>query len=291
MKNNFIKIFISGVLIFSLSNVTFAQDFQGKAYYFSKTPMNLGTWGARLSEQQKKQIEERLKNRLEKTFVLTFNKEESIYKEDDKLDALSGATDTWGSNFTPGPLYKNVKTNSFVQDQEFYGKQFLVKEALQTLEWKIGTETKQIGNYTCFKATCKRADFDVSWWNFSWDKLRNYDVEKNADSIKTDEIAIKKSEDLEEDGDMVEIEAWYTPMIPVSQGPDDYWGLPGLILEVSVNNTTLLCSKIVMNPIEKTKIEAPDKGKEVTKKEYQEIITVKMQEMRDNLGRNSGRRP
>jgi len=288
---NSIKVSIVAALFFLTSTVTSAQDFQGKAYYFSKTPMNLGAWGARLSEQQKKQIEDRLKNRLEKTYILTFNKEESIYKEDDKLDAISGATDTWGNNFSPGPLYKNVKTNTFVQDQEFYGKQFLVKEELQPLEWKIGTETKQIGNYTCFKATCKRTDFDVSWWNFSWDRLRNNYVENKSDSIKTADVAGLKSEPLKEDIDMVEIEAWYTPMIPVSQGPDDYWGLPGLILEISVNNTTLLCSKIVMNPEEKIDIEAPDKGKEVTKKEYQEIISVKMQEMRDNRGRNSGRRP
>ena len=288
---NSIKVSIVAALFFLTSTVTSAQDFQGKAYYFSKTPMNLGAWGARLSEQQKKQIEDRLKNRLEKTYILTFNKEESIYKEDDKLDAISGATDTWGNNFSPGPLYKNVKTNTFVQDQEFYGKQFLVKEELQPLEWKIGTETKQIGNYTCFKATCKRTDFDVSWWNFSWDRLRNNYVENKSDSIKTADISSLKSEPLNEEIDVVEIEAWYTPMIPVSQGPDDYWGLPGLILEISVNNTTLLCSKIVMNPEEKTDIEAPDKGKEVTKKEYQEIISVKMQEMRDNRGRNSGRRP
>ena len=286
---NSINISIVAALFFLTSTVTSAQDFQGKAYYFSKTPMNLGAWGARLSEQQKKQIEDRLKNRLEKTYILTFNKEESIYKEDDKLDAISGATDTWGNNFSPGPLYKNVKTNTFVQDQEFYGKQFLVKEELQPLEWKIGTETKQIGNYTCFKATCKRTDFDVSWWNFSWDRLRNNYVENKSDSIKTADISSLKSEPLNEEIDVVEIEAWYTPMIPVSQGPDDYWGLPGLILEISVNNTTLLCSKIVMNPEEKTDIEAPDKGKEVTKKEYQEIISVKMQEMRDNRGRNSGR--
>ena len=288
---NSINISIVAALFFLTSTVTSAQDFQGKAYYFSKTPMNLGAWGARLSEQQKKQIEDRLKNRLEKTYILTFNKEESIYKEDDKLDAISGATDTWGNNFSPGPLYKNVKTNTFVQDQEFYGKQFLVKEELQPLEWKIGTETKQIGNYTCFKATCKRTDFDVSWWNFSWDRLRNNYVENKSDSIKTADVAGLKPEPLKEEIDMVEIEAWYTPMIPVSQGPDDYWGLPGLILEISVNNTTLLCSKIVMNPEEKIDIKAPDKGKEVTKKEYQEIISVKMQEMRDNRGRNNERRP
>ena len=289
MKTFLNKLTIATLILFTSATLN-AQDFQGKAYYFSKTPMDLGAWGARMSEAQKKQAAERLKNRLEKTYILTFNKEESVYYEDEKLDAVSGATDSWGKNFTPGKQYKNVKTNEFSQNQEFYGKQFLVKENLSNIEWKMGTETRQIGNYTCFKATCKRPVFDTSWWNFSWSSARNNVVEKKVDSIKGEDAASVKSEPIEEVVDMIEIEAWYTPMIPVSQGPGDYWGLPGLILEVSVGNTTLLCSKIVMNPKEKIKIEAPDKGKVVTKKEYKEIITGKMQEMRNNRGRGSYRR-
>ena len=129
------------------------QDFQGKAYYFSKAKMDLGTWGARLSEGQKKEIEARMKNRLQKNYVLTFNREESFFEEEEQLDAMSGATDSWGKNFTPGHQYKNVKINSQVQNQEFYGKNFLVKDSLQPIEWVMEKETKQIGNYTCFKAT------------------------------------------------------------------------------------------------------------------------------------------
>ena len=89
---------------------------------------------------------------------------------------------------------------------------------------------------------------------------------------------------------MTEVVAWYSPQIPVSQGPLEYWGLPGLILEVSYDKTTMLCSKIIMNPEEKTKIKAPDKGKIVSKNEYQEIISGKMQEMRNNRGRPGVRR-
>lgn len=284
MKTLLYKLTITALILFT-SQTIHAQEFQGRAYYFSKTPMDLGTWGARMSEAQKKQIAGRLKNRLEKTYVLVFNKEESIYYEDEKLDAVSGATDSWGKNFTPGEQYKNVKTNEFLQSQEFYGKQFLVKENLSNIDWEMGSETKKIGQYTCFKATCKRPVFDTSWWVFSWNSLRNNTLETKADSINANDGVSLKSEPIDEIVDMVDIEAWYTPMVPVSQGPGDYWGLPGLILEVNVGNTTLLCSKIVMNPKEKIKIEAPDKGKEVTKKEYQEIITGKMQEMRNNRGR------
>ncbi len=84
---------------------------------------------------------------------------------------------------------------------------------------------------------------------------------------------------------MTEVEAWYTPQIPVSHGPGEYWGLPVLIFKVSSGNRTMMCSKIIMNPQEKIIIKAPDKGKEITKKEYQATIKAKMIEMRNNRGR------
>ena len=86
---------------------------------------------------------------------------------------------------------------------------------------------------------------------------------------------------------MTNIEAWYSPQIPVSHGPSEYWGLPGLILEVSAGDTTLLCYEIVMNPEKKLEIKAPKKGKKVTKTEYQKIISTKMKEFREN---RTGRR-
>lgn len=278
MESRSIKIIVLSLLVLVSFSVK-SQDFQGKAYYYSKSTMELGKWGAKLSAQQKKQVQERLKNRLEKTYILTFNKEESYFKEDEKLDAMSGATDSWGQNFTPGPQYKNVKDNLLIQEQEFYGKKFLIKDALQKLDWVMGDETKMIGNYTCFKAVTVIPDSELNWWSFSWDKLRNQ--EKNESSEKTEETDI-------EEIPMTQIVAWYSPQIPISQGPLEYWGLPGLILEVSVGNTTILCSKVILNPKEKTKLEASDKGEVVTKKEYQSIVMEKMKEFRDNRGR---RRP
>ncbi len=90
------------------------------------------------------------------------------------------------------------------------------------------------------------------------------------------------------------VTAWYTPQIPVSNGPGEYWGLPGLILEVSAGRTTILCSEIVINPSEKVAITAPTKGKEITREEYNETVKTKMTEMRERFrgrgGRGRGRR-
>ena len=248
-----------------------ANDFQGKATYISKSRLELGTWGARMSEARKKQIAARLKNRLEKEFVLVFNKEESLFTEEEQLDAISGATDSWGKNFAAGENYKNVKSDKQIQQQEFYGKKFLVKDRLQPMNWTLGNETKKIGNYNCFKATTFIPTDDLLWYSFSWSRMRT----TNDSEEKTTEVDDKSV-------DITEVEAWYTPQIPVRHGPSEYWGLPGLILEVSAGETTMLCSKIVLNPSDVIEIEAPSKGSVVTKSEYQDLIQNKMVEFRNN---------
>lgn len=279
------------LLIVLLSTVsTNAQDFQGEAHYFSKTTMDMSRFnrgGRQLSEQQKKQMMERMKSWLEKTYVLTFNKEESIFKEEEKLSSPVGGRgpSVWGSSFSAGPQYKNIKERVFIQDQEFFGKQFLIKEDMQPLEWKMGKETKQIGQYICFKATAKKPSTEIDF------RPRRRNNETKPDSLKVKDSIKSKTDEVKEEEEelkMIDVVAWYTPQIPISQGPSEYWGLPGLILEVSAGNTTILCSKIILNPQEKTEIEAPKKGEVVTKKEYNEIITKKMQEFRENRGRNRG---
>lgn len=236
--------------------------------------MELGRWGARMSEAQKKQIAARLKNRLEKNYILTFNMQESMFIEKQKIDAVSGATDSWGGYFSRGNQYKNIRENLLVQSQEFYGKRFLVKDKLYRIDWTIGTETKKIGNYTAYKAKAFVPYSELNWYNFSWSDLRK-----------------PKTEDGKEpEVKMIVVEAWYTPQIPVAHGPGEFWGLPGLILEVSSGNTTLLCSEIKLNSKETIKIKAPEKGKEITKEDYASTIKNKMVDMRNNrMGRRRSR--
>lgn len=264
MKKN-----ISLLLLFLWGNcIISAQEFQGIAFYFSKSKMNLGSWGARMSEAQKKQVKERLKNRLEKTYILSFNATESVFVEEDKIDAISGATDSWGANFARGEQYKNVGENKLVQAQEFYGKRFLVQDQLQSIKWKMESEIREIGGYTCFKATAVVPSSDLSWFNFSWG-----DLNSNSDSSEEPEIRL------------TQIEAWYTLQIPVKNGPAEFWGLPGLILEVSADDTTMLCYEITINPKERNSIEAPSKGQVISKSDYRATIIEKMMEMRNSYGR------
>jgi GLPGLI family protein len=302
MRTAFLKITLV-LFVFCFTSMSFAQqDFQGKAYYQSKTTMDMSQFGGReMTPERKKQMEERMKSFLEKQYILTFNKEESIYKEDEKLEAPGGGGSRFGgfaSSFTGGPKYKNVKTKEVLQDQEFFGKQFLIKDELKDLEWKMGSETKQIGKYTCFKATATKTveGFDLSSLGRRGGRDRggNRGAEVSKDSTKAGDEAKAKSKDASTEEDKtprtIEVVAWYTPQIPINQGPDGYWGLPGLILEISADRTTILCTKIVMNPEEKEDIDKPEKGQKVTQAEYTEIITKKMDEFRNNRGRGRGGR-
>ncbi|MDA9067517.1 hypothetical protein N9K27_02000 [Flavobacteriaceae bacterium] len=48
------KKLLSIIIFFFISLNLFSQDFQGKAFYQSKTTMDLGSWGSRMSAEQKK---------------------------------------------------------------------------------------------------------------------------------------------------------------------------------------------------------------------------------------------
>ncbi|TJY36953.1 GLPGLI family protein [Pontimicrobium aquaticum] len=283
MKSNSVKLLISCLAIMT-SVFSYGQEFQGKAYYFSKTTMDMDNFGGRqLSDQQKKMFAERMKSMFEKTFILTFNKEESIYKEEEKLDAPSaggrGGMRFGGMSMTGGDQYKNVKENKLLIEQEFFGKQFLVNDELKKLEWVMTAETKQIGKYMAMKATAI-VELDNTDFLSARRRDRNNDNAKANDSTKINnsknEVEIPKTQT---------VTAWYTPQIPINQGPGEYWGLPGLILEVSAGRTTILCSKIVLNPEEKNDIKRPSKGKKVTQKEYTQIVKDKMEEMINMRGR------
>ena len=276
-------------LMLMLTTFSFAQNFQGKAYYFSKTSVDMDSWGGqKMSEDRKKQIADRMRSMFEKTYILNFDREASTYKEEEVLEAPGGqgGFGRWGSSFSAGMQYKNIKSQQYLQDQEFFGKQFLITDSLSKLNWKLGTETKQIGQYLCMKATAiKTVD------EFDWRSMRRKPKSKETKQgeIQKDSTSTSISQDIETPK-QIEVTAWYTPQIPVSQGPGDFWGLPGLILEVNTDKTIILCSKIIMNPQEKVQIKAPEKGEVVSRKEYNETVKKKMEEMRSMYGGRRNKR-
>mgnify|MGYP000088382137 CR=1 FL=1 len=153
-------------------------------------------------------------------------------------------------------MYKNVKENRYTNKTETYGKLFLIKDTLSNRKWELVNETKNIGDYTCFKAVYKDT----------------YNTQTFTENGEAEEITKDRTTTV-----------WYTPQIPVNNGPEDFHGLPGLILEINDGKLTLVCSKIIMNPSEAIEIKEPKKGKVVSQEKFNEIMDKKTKEMMDRM--------
>ncbi len=137
-------------------------------------------------------------------------------------------------------LYKNISTQTYTEMRPLMQEVYLIKDSLPKYNWHITNESKQIGKYMVVKA---EADYQ------------------------------------KEDKD-IHLIAWFTPEIPVQNGPSKFGGLPGLILELNNNNEEVyLLKELVINPKSRTEIIEPDKGKVVDEKTYKE----EMKKMREKM--------
>jgi GLPGLI family protein len=248
--------FILGLAIILSAPVCLAQDFQGKAFYKTSREVNFTMDSASFTPERQAAMNEMIRKQFSKEYTLVFDQQESLYKELAQLDGPSqgGAMVIVTMSDASGELYKNTKKKKYTAKRDLLGKEFLVKDELKEIEWKLASETKQIGQYTCYKAT----------------------------TTKTIERMVVMGEDDEqqpEEPRTIDITAWYTPEIPVASGPDRFWGLPGLILEINEGKSKILCSKVILNPDEVVEITEPAKGKVMNEEEFTTMMAAKMQEM------------
>jgi GLPGLI family protein len=249
-----------------------AQNFTGKAIYKTseKSSFKFGEGQKGVDDKMQEELKKRIQKMNQKTFILEFDRKTSTYKEEVSLESpkpkIGGAgvfISSLGGSGNKSIYYKDIREKRFVNQTEIQGKRFLVKDKLPEINWELSSETKNIGTYTCYKATYSK-------------EVENKNVTfKNGESVEE----IKKETIL--------ITAWYTTQVPVSNGPDNYQGLPGLILEVNDGKTTIVCTEIILNPSQKIKIEEPKKGKVVSQKKFTKIEKQKSDELMEKFkGRN-----
>jgi GLPGLI family protein len=270
MKLLMLKTFILSCLI---TGSMFAQDFSGRATYRThrKSSFKLDSTTIATNPGIQEQMEAQMRKMFQKTFTLDFTKSESMYKEEQELDAPkepSANGSVMVMSFGGGGtdvLYKNILENRMANKKELMGKVFLIKDNLVAYDWELTGETKNIGNYTCYKAKFEREEEDI--------QINMIDGEVKEEKV------IKKRTTV----------AWYTPDVPISNGPRGYGGLPGLILEVNDGDLTIVCSEIVLNPKEVKEIKEPIKGKIVTRKKFGAIAKEKTKEMMDRFRSRDGK--
>ena len=254
MKNTSYIILLLIVFVF---NQSYAQEITGIATYKSFTKLDIKMDSTQVPKELQAQLLESIKQQTQKEYELQFNNTESIFQEKEQLQRPSNSMFSGGNVVSSGGFgvfYKNLSKNEAVNQRDLLGKLFLITDTIEKQDWKLEKETKNIGDYACFKATRTR-------------------ISENSTGEKSE----------------IPIVAWYTPEIPIALGPFTYAGLPGLILEITDGNSTYLCSQIVLNPKNSVIIESPKKGKSVTKNEFEKIQADKMKEMQDNMPAGNGK--
>jgi len=235
---------ILNIVILIATTTLFAQKKAGKITYFFNRDANI-TLSDNMPEAQKKAIEKSIRKQFEKTFILEFSGYESTYVEKSELKEESNSSvNIMIIGGASGKLYKSTKEEKFIKSDESLGKRFLIIDKLEKQNWQLIDSTKQIDKYLCYKAKYVQETKNIK------------------DSIIKEPVTV-----------------WYAPDIPINNGPEKLWGLPGLILEVHYGKVSITCKKIELKNTENITIKKPKNGKKVTEKEFKKIVKKKMKQI------------
>lgn len=195
-----------------------------------------------------------------RTFEIYFDKNTSLYKEKRTLNK-PGKGRTSINLGKSRILHKNILKKIYTEQKPFFDDNYIISDSIPNYKWKITKESKMIGSYLVLKAE---------------------GVEKKKD---------RKTKTEKE----VTVIAWFTPQIPIGNGPGKYAGLPGFIMEIDRKDNVLLCTKIIVNPKDAKELKKPTDGKKVSAKEYDKIQQEKLKKMRKmyesrRSDKNSGNR-
>lgn len=166
-------------------------------------------------------------------FELTFNRGEAFFEMEDRIGTNDFQTKI--AKVMLGGMkkfYYNIETEEFLKQEVAYGETFLIP--FNKPDWELSNSSKMIGKYKCYKATTF------------------YIVVNDAGSFKKNVIA------------------WYCPEIPYMYGPSGFFGLPGLILELTDDKRTYSATEISLNQSDYN-IVKPKKGVIITQEEFEKL--------------------
>lgn len=88
-----------------------------------------------------------------------------------------------------------------------------------------------------------------------------------------------------------EITAWYTEELRLPIGPQNFYGLPGLILEVNINTDEIVITadKIDMRALKKNELKEPKGGQEIKEEDYRAMVEEQMEKMGAQRGQGGFR--
>ena len=168
------------------------------------------------------------------TFQLNFSKDRSNFFIVDNLE-IEDNSYKMVKGFSRYQGFITATKDSIFIKKEIDNETYILKEKI-AYNWNLTTETKKIGNYSCYKAITNKTT-------------------KNNISIP--------------------IIAWYCPELAYQFGPNGFGNLPGLIVELQIDNVIYGLKSI--NFDDKTiKFKEIDLKKIISQDKYDEIIKEKM---------------
>ena len=223
-----------------------AQNKEGKILYTETVKIEI-----QLPDDAPEEMKKMLPPEQKHQQVLLFNETATLYRdlnEDDQKDLNIEHNDGEGGEIQIKMMRpKNVLYRDLENDKVVESRDFMGRTFLV------------------------KDDVDTKKWKLASDKKKvlGYNCQKASlvDSTKN-------------------VVAWFTTEIPLSAGPESFNGLPGLILELDLDNAkrTYVANKVEFVALDKNDITAPSKGKDCTRAEYNKIVADKMKEMNAENG-------
>ncbi len=258
------KIWFTSLALMAISSLC-AQQKEGTVLYEKKQNLHKNL----PNEQMKAFIPEFRTS----SHMLLFSDSISVYRLIPEVEAPDpfaggaggGVTVRFSGGADGGDLYKNFSQQKGLQSTELAGKLFLIVDTLNPQPWKLTEETKKILGYTCYKATRKSTAPRMMM------RTMSMGGPNSEETVKSNSPAPAPKE--------IETVAWYTNDILTPAGPENYGLLPGLILEIDVDNgTTVFKATEVKASLNKKELKEPTKGKIIGRKEFQKLQMDMMQQ-------------
>ena len=261
------------IALTSLTTVATAQMKEGKISYERKINMHRN-----LPDPQMKSMVPEFRT---DKFELIFNENVSLFRsvvDEEAPDPFANAGGGGGGmrmNFRmpTANTYTDMAKQMQYEERAFFEKEFLIIDSLKQYKWKLSEETKTIAKQLCKKATTMITSPQMRM------RVSIGGAGNNTDTTANTPRAPKETE----------LVVWYAENIPVSFGPDNYSGLPGVIMEIDQDNGATVTTAVeVSAKYPKKELVAPTKGDKMNRAQFQENMQKLMQEMQRGGGIRMG---
>ena len=263
------------IALTSITTTATAQMKEGKISYERKINMHRN-----LPDPQMKSMVPEFRT---DKFELIFNESVSLFRsvvDDEAPDPFANAGGGGGGgmrmNFRmpTANTYTDMAKQMQYEERAFFEKEFLIIDSLKQYKWKLSEETKTIA-----KQLCKKATTMITAPQMRMRVSMGRGGENNTDTTANTPRAPKETE----------LVVWYAENIPVSFGPDNYSGLPGVIMEIDQDNGATVTTAVeVSAKYPKKELVAPTKGDKMNRVQFQENMQKLMQEMQRGGGIRMG---